>query len=89
MAVLGLCCSAWAFSAYSERVYSVLWCRASHCSGFSLASLAAEDGLGSQLQQLQHAGSVVAVHRFSCSVAHKDLSRPGLNPQLLHWQVDS
>ena len=54
-----------------------------------------------RLQQLQHVcsavaapgpqntGSVVAVCRFSCSAAHGIFLDQGLNPGLLHWQVDS
>ena len=61
MAILGLCCYAWAFSTYSERVYSVLWCR-----GFSLQWL-----LSLPLLLLQSTGSrltaaAVAAYRLRC-----------------------
>ena len=35
MAVLGLCCCAWAFSSCGERATLRCGARASHCSGFS------------------------------------------------------
>ena len=38
---------------------------------------------------LQRAGSIVLVHRLSCSVARGIFPDPGSNPCLLHWQADS
>ena len=34
-------------------------------------------------------GSVVVAHRLSCSAARRIFLDLGLNPCLLHWQVDS
>ena len=62
------------------------------CAGFSLvvvcglliavASPVVEQGL-------KGTGSIVVVHGFSCSTACGILPDRGLNPCLLHWQVDS
>ena len=38
---------------------------------------------------LQRTGPTVAVHRPSCSMAHGIFPDHGLNPCLLHWQLDS
>ena len=38
---------------------------------------------------LWSAGSVVAVHRLSCSAAFRVFPDQGSNPRLLHWQADS
>ena len=39
--------------------------------------------------RLQSAGSVLVVLGLSCSKARRILLDQGLNPCLLHWQVDS
>ena len=44
---------------------------------------------GSRSQWLQHVGSIVAAHEFSCSVACGIFPDQGSNPRLLHWQADS
>ena len=38
---------------------------------------------------LQSKGLIVVAHELSCSVACGILLEQGLNPCLLHWQVDS
>ena len=68
----------------------------------AVASLVAEHGLQARgLQQLWHTGSVVVarglqstgsvvvVHRLSCSMACGIFPDQGLNPCPLHWQADS
>ena len=56
MAVLGLCCCAWGFSA--SRGYSSCAVRASHCGGFSCGTRT----LGEWAQQLWHTGLVAWQH---------------------------
>ena len=41
------------------------------------------------MQTLEQAGSAVVGHRLSCCEAHGIFLDQGLNPCLLHWQVDS
>ena len=58
----------------------------------AVASLVAERSTGSRhtalTQQLQCAGSVVVVHRPSCSEAGGIFLDPGSNSYALHWQAD-
>ena len=66
----------------------------SRCMGFSSCSTWAQQLqlLGPRvhgLLQLWHTGSVVVVHRLSCSEACGLLPDQGLNPCSLHWHVDS
>ena len=79
LAVLDLCCCAWAFSSCGEPGYSSLQRQASHCGGFSCCGARA---LGTW-------ASVVVAYGLSCSVARGTFSDQGLNPCLLHWQADS
>ena len=39
--------------------------------------------------RLQSTGSIVVMHGLSCPVANGIIPDQGLNPCLLHWQVDS
>ena len=57
----------------------------------AVASLVAEHGLSTccGLQQLQHAGSLAAVHALSCSTVCGIIPDQGLNLYPLQWQVDS
>ena len=70
--------------------YSLLW-----CVGFSLQWLLLRSTgfrhVGSVVvaRRLWSAGSVVVVHRFSCSVACGVFPDQGSNPCPLHWQADS
>ena len=86
-----------------RRVGATLPCsaRASHRGDFSCcgaralgarASVVAAHGLsscGSQAQQLWLVGSVVVVHRLSCSTACGISLEHGSNPCPQHWQADS
>ena len=60
-----------------------------------VASLVSENGLyGTQapvaaVPRLDCTGSVVRVHRLSCSMACGIFPDQGSNPCLLHWQADS
>ena len=55
-----------------------------------VASLIAEHRLSAhRLWQLLHAGSVVVVHRLSCSVARGIFLDQGSNLCPVHWQADS
>ena len=95
LAVLGLCCCL-GFSLVSvSRGYSSLWYR-----GYSLVAqwwLLLLWGTGSRvrrLQQLWFPGSRAQAQWFRCSSlvapwALGILPDWGLNPHLLHWQVDS
>ena len=71
---------------------------ASPCGGFwccgalglgTRASVVVAPGLSSVVPGLWSTGSVVVVHRFSCSAAFRIFPDQGLNPCLLHCQVDS
>ena len=98
MAELGLCCCTRAFSSCGERGLLFVVVRGLLIAVPSLV----ERGLQvCSLQQLwyadsvavacglQSAGSVVVVHRLSCSVACGIFPDQGLNPCPLHWQEDS
>ena len=78
LAELGLPCCAGCSLAVLRRGYSLAVLR-----GFltAVASLV-EHGL-------RHTGSIVVVHRLSCSAAHGTFPDQGWNLCLLHWQVDS
>ena len=97
LAVLGLCCCAWAFSSCSEQGLLFLGV----CGPLlAVASLVAEHRLQAHgLQQLWCAGSVVVacglqssssvvVHGLSCSAACGIFLDQGSNPRPLHWQAD-
>ena len=99
LAALGLRCCTRAFSSCDERgLLFVVLC----VLLIAVASLAVEHGLQARgLQQLcrvdsvvvacelQSAGSVVVVHRLSCSTACGIFPDQGSNPCPLHWQADS
>ena len=56
----------------------------------AVASLVEEHRLWAHgLQELQHVGSVVVVHRLSRPTACEIFLNQGLNPCPLHWQVGS
>ena len=87
LAVLGLHCCTQAFSSCSEGGLLFIAVRRFL---IAVASLVAEHGLQAHgLQQLWHAGSVVAAHGLSCSVACGIFPDQGSNPCPLHWQADS
>ena len=67
------------------------WGLLSICGGFSCCRAWAPGHVGSVVvaSGLQSTGTVVEVHRFTCSVAYSFFPDQGLNPCLLHWQVDS
>ena len=97
LAMLDLHFCVQAFSCVREQglvsSYSV-W--ASHCCGFPCCGA---EALGWQALEvsasvvaalgLESTGLIVVVHELSCSVACGIFSDQGLNPGLLHWQVDS
>ena len=64
---------------------------ASHCGGFSCCRAWALVHAGSAVAApgLQSTGSLVVAHRLSCSIECEIFPTQGLNPCLLHWQVDS
>ena len=73
LAVLGLCCCAWAC----------------HCCDFSCGVWALGClSFVIPIPRLQSTGSVVA-HRFSCSITCRIFPDQGSNPCVLHWQADS
>ena len=78
LAVLGLGCSAQAFSSVGEQP-AICGPRASHFGGISCCG---EGALG-------HAGLVAVAHRLSCPEACGIFPDQGSNPGLLHWQMDS
>ena len=77
LVVLGLRCFAQAFSVGESRGSSLFW-----CSGFSLWWFLVLQSTGSR-----RIGSVVVVHRLSCSAACGIFLDQGLNLCLLHWQA--
>ena len=94
LVALGLCCCAQAFTSCGEQGRLT--------SGAALPCVVAEHRLQAhRLQQLQHAGSVVAapglqstgsivvVHGLSCSATCGIFLYPRMNPRLLHWQANS
>ena len=91
LAVLGLCCCAWAFSSCGEReLLFVVVCGLLT----AVASLVAEHGLYARAsvvvaRGLQSVGSVVVAHGLSCSAACGIFPDQDLNPCPLHWQADS
>ena len=66
------------FLSCSEQLLSRPGARASHCGGFSCC----------RAQALASTHSVISVHGLSCSEARGIFPDQGLNPCLLHWQVD-
>ena len=99
LAALGPCCCARALPSCGE------WgplLTAVHGLPTAVASLAREHGLQARgpqqlwhtgpaaaARRLQSAGSVVVVHRPSCSAACGIFPDQGSNPCPLHWQADS
>ena len=79
LAALGLRCCAWAFFSCRERE---LFFTAVCGLLIAVASLVAA-------HRLQSAGSVVAAHGLSCSMACGIFPDQGLNPCSLNWQADS
>ena len=63
------------------------WCRA-WALGCE-ASVVAACGFNSCAPRLQNTGYIVVMHGLSCPVALGIIPDQGLNPCLLHWQVDS
>ena len=92
MAALGLCCYTRSFSSFGEqRLLSCCGVQASYCGGFSCCGTWA---LGTQASGvvahgLQSVGSVVVAHELCFSAACAIFPDQGLNPCLLHWQIDS
>ena len=82
LAVLGLHCYA-GFSLVTAKVGSV---QASQCCGEQALGHVDFSGCGSRLWSM---GSVVVEHGLSCPMASGVFMEQGLNPCLLHWQVDS
>ena len=68
-------------------VASLLYSRGSKAYG--LPSLAAAGGLSVVAPRLQSTGSIVVAQGLRCSLACGVFPDQGLNPCLLHWQVDS
>ena len=87
LGVLGLCCCSWAFLSLRRAGAPLAVCgvRASHCGGF-LCSMGSR---ARRLQQLQHVGSIVVAHGFSCCKACGVLPDQGSNLCFWHWQADS
>ena len=87
------------FSSGAEKVLlSSVWASHSHCGGFSCFGPQAlghmgfsswDHGLSNAGTRLKNIGSVVMVHRFSCSGAYGIFLDQGSNPCLLHWKADS
>ena len=96
--MLGLCCSAGFSLVAASGVRSQVV-----CLGFSLpwlllfrawalgraGSSSCDGGSVVAVPMFWSTGSVVLVHRLSCSVACGIFSDQGSNPRPLHWQVDS
>ena len=99
MAVFGLHCCAQAFSSCGERgllfvaVRRLLIVVASLVTQHGLQVCGLQQlwhvGSGVVARGLQSAGSVVVVHRLSCSAACGIFPDQGTNPCPLHWQVNS
>lgn len=90
MAALGLCCCEGFSLAVANGAYSlVAMCGLAHC----VASLVAEyEHLGmwaSVVLRPESAGSTVAAHGLSCSIASGIFPDQGSNSCLLCWQGDS
>ena len=75
-----------------------MWASRSHCGSFSCfgpqalgtwASVVGIHGLSNAGPKLKNIGSVVVVHRLSCSGAYGIFLDQGSNPCLLHWKADS
>ena len=73
----GLCCFAGLFVVAASRGYSSCSAQASYCGGFSCCRAQV---LLHSIQWLQHMGSVVAVHRLSCSMGMWGLPGSGIEP---------
>ena len=91
LAVLGLPCSAWAFSSDETELLSSWSAWTSHCSGFSCCRAWA---IGCRTSVIVvpgfwSTGSIVVAHRFSCQLACGIFLDQELNPCLLYWQADS
>ena len=64
--------------------------RASRCGGFSCRTwVLGHMGFSSCGSRPRSIGSVVVVHKRSCSAAHGTFLDQQWNPRLLHWQADS
>ena len=87
LAVLGLHCFLGFCSSCGTLGLCSSCARVSRCSGFSCSWALGSRACG--LQTLRCEGSVVVVHRLSCSVACGIFPDQGLNSYLLHWQADS
>ena len=91
LAVLGLPCSAWAFSSDETELLSSWSAWTSHCSGFSCCRAWA---IGCRTSVIVvpgfwSTGSIVVAHRFSCQLACGIFLDQELNPCLLYWQANS
>ena len=93
LAVLGLRCCSGFFSLVGASAGLLSSCRAgsSHCHGFSCSRAWAPGSRVSMVValRLSSIGSIVLVHRPSCSETCGIFPNQGMNPCLLHWQVDS
>ena len=100
LAALGLCCCMQALSSCREQeLLRDCSAQASLCSGFSCCearapghaqpSVAVAPGLSSRGSLAPDTGSIVVVHRISCSTASGIFLDQGSNPCLLHRQMDS
>ena len=68
------------------RLFSSCSARVSHCSDFSSCGAWA---LVVEVPRLQRTGSIVGVHKLSCSLACGTFLNQGLNLCFLLWQADS
>ena len=87
----GLCCCTGFFLAAVSGDQSSCSAWASPCGDFSCCGAQALGAQASVLVpcRLWSTGLVAVAHRLSCSVACEIFLDQGLNPCLLHWQVDS
>ena len=63
--------------------------QASHFGGFSCCRAWSTQASAVAVLRLQNTESIIVGHTFSCSAACGVFPDQGLNPCLLHWQVDS
>ena len=87
-AVLGLGYCTWAFASCGKwGLLSSCGAQASHCSGLSYCGAEVPGMWASVVEAhgLSSAGSVVVVHRVSCSTTYGIFPDKGSNPCPLHW----
>ena len=68
------------------RVLAAVWALLLSCGGARALGMQAS---AAAAPRLQSTGSAVVAHGLSCSAARGIFPDQGLNPCLLHWQVDS